>query len=194
LAHHLHAPAQLIEAVRSHVPAIALIREPEGAILSQAVREPGVAIADALASFTRFYSCLMPYRADLVVGEFEQVTGDFGGVIRAVNERFATSFSSFETTPENLEVILDLAGQRSTRIPEWFHALLSFESGLIDFGELSAVRERTCQAEPEEGLESWVPSASRREMKDRLRKRWDDPRLEQSRSRAHEVFERFLAG
>ena len=33
LAHHLHAPAQLIEAARRGVPALVLIREPRGAIL-----------------------------------------------------------------------------------------------------------------------------------------------------------------
>ena len=34
LAHHLHAPAQLIEAARRGIPTMALIREPQGAILS----------------------------------------------------------------------------------------------------------------------------------------------------------------
>src|SRR5690242_11619114 len=34
LAHHLHAPAQLVAAARRGVPALALIREPRGAILS----------------------------------------------------------------------------------------------------------------------------------------------------------------
>src|SRR6266702_5655357 len=38
LAHHLHAPAQLIRAARRGVPALVLIRESQGAILSKLIR------------------------------------------------------------------------------------------------------------------------------------------------------------
>ena len=41
LAHHRHAPAQLIAAARRSIPALLLIREPQGAILSQLIQEPG---------------------------------------------------------------------------------------------------------------------------------------------------------
>lgn len=194
LAHHLHAPAQLKEAARKGVPAIALIREPEGAVLSQVVREPGVAVADALASYTRFYSCLMPYRHDLVVGEFDQVTADLGVVVRSLNDRFATSFSPFEPTPENVKTTLDLVAQRSTRVPEWYHALLSYESGLIDLAELFAVRERAMPADPEPGLETWVPSSTRAQSKALLKERWEDPRLARARTDARDAYDRFLAG
>src|SRR6266487_5999519 len=51
LAHHLHAPAQLIAAARRGVPALVLIREPQGAILSQLVREPDVALRNALVAY-----------------------------------------------------------------------------------------------------------------------------------------------
>jgi hypothetical protein len=194
LAHHLHAPAQLIEAAKRGVPAIALIRDPEGAVLSQVLREPGVAVADALASYTRFYSCLMPHRHDLVVGEFERVTDAFDAVVRAVNDRYATSFAIPGSTQEDRDVTLDLVAQRATSNPEWFHALLSFESGLIDHDGLSAVRERTAQAVPERSLETWGPSESRRALKARLRSRWDEPRLEGSRSRAYDAYRSFVTG
>ena len=58
LAHHLHAPAQLVAAARAGVPALVVIREPQGAILSQLIREPDVALRDALVSYARFYECL----------------------------------------------------------------------------------------------------------------------------------------
>src|SRR5205814_9788870 len=80
LAHHLHAPAQLIEAARRGVPAVALIREPRGAILSQLIREPDVALRNALIAYSRFYEHLLPYRKSFVVGEFKQVTHEFGTV------------------------------------------------------------------------------------------------------------------
>jgi hypothetical protein len=80
LAHHLHAPAQLVEAARAGVPALAVIREPQGAILSQLIREPDVALRDALVAYARFYERLLPYRDRFVVADFEEVTKDFGAV------------------------------------------------------------------------------------------------------------------
>ncbi|MCU1658682.1 MAG: hypothetical protein JWO57_3338, partial [Pseudonocardiales bacterium] len=88
LAHHLHAPAQLIQAARAGVPALLVIREPRGAILSQLVREPAVVMRDAVRAYARFHSCLLPYLDDLVVGNFEEVTQDFGRVIERLNDRF----------------------------------------------------------------------------------------------------------
>src|SRR4029453_17396954 len=41
LAHHLHAPAQIVAAVRWGIPTMLVVRDPRGAVLSQAVREPG---------------------------------------------------------------------------------------------------------------------------------------------------------
>ena len=100
LAHHWHAPAQLIEAAHRKIPALLVIRRPEDAILSQLVREPNVTIHDALVAYSRFYECLLPYRHSFVVGEFEQVTHEFGPVIRKLNARFGTSFAEFVHTDE----------------------------------------------------------------------------------------------
>ena len=60
LAHHLHAPAQLIEAARRGTPTLLLIREPQGAILSQLIREPDVVLRDALFAYARFYEHVLP--------------------------------------------------------------------------------------------------------------------------------------
>src|SRR2546423_5675421 len=132
LAHHLHAPAQLIQAARLDVPALLLIRQPEGAILSQLIREPKVALRDALLAYTRFYSCLLRYRAKFVVGDFEEVTHDFGSVIRRVNARFGTSFAEFEHTDDRVRECLELIKLRGTLSK----TLLGFESGLASLGEL----------------------------------------------------------
>jgi hypothetical protein len=193
VAHHLHAASQLIAAARRGVPAIALIREPKETVLSQVIREPGVTVEDALLSYARFYACLMPYRPCLVVGEFVEVVENFGGVVARVNERFGTSFGVFESTRESRRAVLDLAAQRATRDPGWFHALLSFESGLIGRGELEAARARVRGPERFEPLESWVPSAARGRLKERLKERWADPRLDRSRAGAREIYERFTA-
>jgi hypothetical protein len=63
VAHHLHAPAQLIVAAKMGIPVLALIREPREAILSQLIREPGISLRGALVAYARFYSSLMPQRS-----------------------------------------------------------------------------------------------------------------------------------
>src|SRR5690349_7487722 len=124
MAHHLHAPAQLIEAARRGIPALLVIREPEGAILSQLVREPKVDMRDALSAYARFYDLLVPHRERLQVGEFGQVTSDFGAVIRQLNERFGTRFAPFEHTEASARQAFELIKER----PTLSTAVLGFES------------------------------------------------------------------
>ena len=65
LAHHLHAPAQLIRAARRGVPALVLIRDPEDTILSQVQWEPDISMRAALMTYVRFYRALEPYAGSL---------------------------------------------------------------------------------------------------------------------------------
>ena len=105
LAHHLHAPAQLLQAARNGGwPPLAVIREPQGAILSQLIREPWSGASGCPRSLTpAFYERLLPYRHRFVIADFEQVTKDFGTVIRNVNVRFGTDFAEFVPTEPNVE-------------------------------------------------------------------------------------------
>lgn len=101
VAHHEHAAAQVIAAARARVPAIVLIREPEDAVLSFAVQQPDITLGQALRTYDRFYRPLLPYRDRFVLARFEEVTSDFGAVIRRVNQRFGTDFGVFDHTEEN---------------------------------------------------------------------------------------------
>jgi hypothetical protein len=188
MAHHLHAPAQLIAAAKAHLPTIVVIRHPEGAILSQAVREPGVALRDALWAYERFYSRLLPYRLSYVVADSKQVTTDFASVVRRLNARFGTSFREFEATEENLARCMALMSERS-KLPE---ALLRFESGTASLAEALAAVARPDGVREE--AEAWVPSPERERRKEALRGEWLNPRLEQARARAVAVYERFAGG
>ena len=125
MAHHLHAPAQLIAAAKADIPTLVLIRDPAGVVLSQVIREPGVSIRDALFSYTRFYDKLEPYRSSYVVADFEETTTAFGHVIRRVNERFGTSYAEFDHTDENVARCVELIKER----PKLSPYLLGFESG-----------------------------------------------------------------
>ena len=190
LAHHLHAPAQLVEAARRGVPALLLVREPCGAILSQIVREPGVALRDALVAYIRFHARLVPYLHGMVVADFETVTHDFGAVIHRLNDRFGTDLVEFVPTEENNQECLAFVEQRDSLSP----VLLGFESGTVSKGEarreLQALRER---AAPGEARETWVPSARRQLAKEALAGAWDRPELRALRIRAEQIYWRMRA-
>jgi hypothetical protein len=186
MAHHLHAPAQLIAAAKAHLPTIVVIRDPEGAILSQAVREPGIALRDALWAYERFYARLLPYRSSYVVADSKEVTTDFASVVRRLNARFGTSFREFDPTEENVARCLALMRERS-KLPE---ALLRFESGTASLDEALSAAARAGSDREESG--AWVPSPEREQRKDALRADWLHPRLERSRARARATYESFL--
>lgn len=186
LAHHLHAPAQLIAAARNGVPALAVIREPQGAILSQLIREPDVALRDALVAYARYYECLLPYRDKFVVADFEDVTKDFGAVIRRINVRFGTALAEFEPSEPNVRRCFELIKLRSTLSP----VLLGFESGTVTADELrpevAVLNGRRGQAS-----EAWIPSQDRERSKAALYEQWTQPRLARLRRRARRAYETF---
>jgi hypothetical protein len=171
-----------------------VIREPAGAVLSQVIREPHVAIRDALVSYERFYSRLIPYGRAFVAGEFEDVTTDLAGVIRRVNDRFGTSYAEFQASPENVRRCMQLIADRPTEDPELRALLLGFESGVVSLPELMAGRANTAGASSTRGgsADTWIPSEERRIAKERLRERWEAPGLVGLRERANETFSAFL--
>jgi hypothetical protein len=186
LAHHLHAPAQLVAAARAGVPALAVIREPHGAILSQLIREPDVALRDALIAYARFYERLFPYLTKLVVADFEEITKDFGAVTRRVNERFGTAFAEFEPIEQNVRRCFELIKLRGTLSP----VLLGFESGTVAADELLPEVAALARGTGPAG-EEWIPSAERDRSKAALREEWAQPGLAQLRERAQRVYEMF---
>jgi hypothetical protein len=198
LAHHLHAPAQVIEAVRRGVPTLVVVREPEGAILSQVQWEPDVSLPAALRTYARFYRCLLPYAARITVGEFDEVTNDFGSVIDRLNARYGTSFDRFESTPENRQRCMELMKHRASTDPAWYHAVLSFETGMLSLDELMSRQPKDGESAPEhrsaEALpaDTWIPSADRKEVKRALRARYDAPETAELRRRAESAYTAFL--
>ncbi len=193
LAHHLHAPAQLVEAARRGIPAIALIRDPAGALLSQVIQERDVALSVALLSYSRFYERLMPYRSSLVAGRFDEVTTDMGAVIRRVNARFGTSFVPFEPTAGNVRACLDLVAERPTPIARWSSTLLRWESGMVTKEELRRERAVALLSPSSSTPTAWVPSAERQQAKEALRSEWEHPRLRELRARAERAYQAFAA-
>jgi hypothetical protein len=118
IAHHLHAPAQLIAAVRAGVPALVLVREPHDAVLEFVIAKGYLSIRQALHGYVRFYTPLLPYRDRIVAGPFREVTSDFGAVIARVNAMFGTRFAEFEHTDENVRSsFAAIEADWATRLP-----------------------------------------------------------------------------
>jgi hypothetical protein len=102
IAHGLHVPAQVIRASRWRIPTLVLIRKPKDAVLSFAIRDP-ISFDQALRYYLSFYETVEEYRDAYVLGLFEEVIEDFGEVIRRINHRFGTTFSSFSHDELNVD-------------------------------------------------------------------------------------------
>ena len=105
IAHHLHAPAQVMRAAEFGIPVLVLLRDPVDAALSLVLRDPGYSVEGALRYYVSFYEAVAVYREHFVLGTFEEVTRDYGPVIERVNERFGTSFGVFGHGEQNVEKV-----------------------------------------------------------------------------------------
>ncbi|HLB61582.1 MAG TPA: hypothetical protein VJN50_02420 [Actinomycetota bacterium] len=163
IAHHIHAPAHVIAAVRDRVPAMVLARDPEDAVLEFVIARPYLTPRQALRGFLRFYEPLLPYRGGFVVGDFPQVTTDFGEVVERVNALFGAAFVPFEHTPTNESAC--------------FEAMDRFWRGKVDGETLERIVGR--------------PSSVRDAMKARLEAVYRSPELAALRRRAEDLYRVF---
>ncbi len=122
VGHHLHAPGQIIRAVRLGVPVLLTVRPPEDTVLSLVVREPYVTIPQGLTAYARFHERLLAHRDAMVVADFAEVTAHLDRSIARVNARFGTEFAAFDPTPERTRECFDLIEVRSRR-PPWSGAI-----------------------------------------------------------------------
>lgn len=93
VAHHLHAPAQVILAARRGIPTLVVIRAPEDAVVSFLTRFPNISPYQALRNYIRFYTRIQPYRERYILSVFEEVTSNFDRVVHRINKHFGTDFS-----------------------------------------------------------------------------------------------------
>lgn len=113
IAHHLHAPAQILKAARRGIPTIVTIRNPIDAAASLLSRWPYIAPDQALRSYARFYEKLEPYKDQVVVSPFSQTTGHLDRVFEALNRRFGTDFAVFAHTEDQTRALRDPAALQS---------------------------------------------------------------------------------
>ena len=112
IAHHLHMPAQVMQAARWRIPTLVLIRKPTDAVISLVIREPRVSICQALKHYISFYEKVIGYRDAFVVGYFEEVTQDYGAVLERVNAKFGSHFTPFDHSKDNVNDVFTRIEER----------------------------------------------------------------------------------
>jgi hypothetical protein len=161
LAHHTHAAAQVIVAVRWQIPTMLIVRHPGHVVPSHMARRD-IGPRPPLVAWIRFHERVLPYRDGLVVTPFEEMTTDLGSVIRRVNQRFGTDFGVFENNPESEAAVFDRIEARNRR----------------RFGVGSPEGERSLAR----------PTAEREARKQVLRAAYEAPGLTSLRARAERVY------
>jgi hypothetical protein len=160
VARHLHVPSQIIAGARLGIPTIVLVRDPEEAVLSLSLWTPHVTLEDGLKDYIRFYRRILPYRDRFVVATFQEVSTDFGEVIRRLNERFGSSFQEFQHTEANVASCFKIIEEHDRRTT-------------------GGVVERTVAR----------PSQQREGMKNELRSALRSPKLARRRAEAYDIYE-----
>ncbi len=164
IAHHVHAPANVIAGIRRGLPTLVVVREPEDAVVELVLLKPFLAVAQALRGWVRFHEPLLRYRGRFLVARTDEVIGDLAGVVRRLNERFGTSLRE----PGGAEEVAEAARRG---IGEYWGARQG--PGLPLVGRTDGSEE------------------GRREDRERLRGEYRSRRLETSRARAERLHETF---
>lgn len=95
IAHHTHAPEQIMRAVRLGTPCAVLIRPPLDTAISQVIMSnetvsPGL----VLRAWCRFYRRVSDVRDRVVICEFSDVLADPAIIARRLNQTFGTGFAA----------------------------------------------------------------------------------------------------
>jgi hypothetical protein len=160
IADHRHVPAHVIAATKFGIPTLVLLRDPEETVLSLALWMPHITLKQALRDYVRFYRRIVSYRDSFVVARFDDVTSDFGAVIRQLNARFGTSFEEFQHTSENVARCFEIMEDAKLK-----------KHGSIDETRISR------------------PSGERETMKNEIRAAFRSPRLQRLRVDAYSLYE-----
>jgi hypothetical protein len=124
IAHHTHAPAQVLDAVKKNIPTIVVFRDPDDAVISRMMRDKKLKPAEAYNEYIWFYNSIWGVLDSCVLSNFEQTINCFGETIRAVNKYYNTRFNEFEHSNAEAvkrakELIDELSLQRIGRATQY---------------------------------------------------------------------------
>ncbi len=159
IAHHLHAPAQVLKAIRANLPTLIAIREPAQTVLSLTSRWPYITVQQALRSYIHYYEKLAPHLGSFVLSTFDQTTNHLDEVIRAVNHQFGTSYTPFEHTEENVRALRgsDEESRHKDAQRNKIKAEKSREFETLECRRLLAEAERLYEQMEPYGVGRWPP-------------------------------------
>jgi hypothetical protein len=110
VASHRHSATAVKTALRRQKPVILIVRPPRDTIASGLQYFPDQPPNWSITLYRRFHEDILPLADRCLVATFDDVTADFGAVVRRCNERFGTNFIPFERTDESekaLTLMLD---------------------------------------------------------------------------------------
>ena len=107
IAHHLHIPTQIIQAVQWNIPTLVLIRDPKNAVASMVLRQPNLSVQQGLKNYIFFYESIQSYKSGYIVAIFEDVIRDYSQIINSLNTRFSTKFKLFTHTDITQDKVFD---------------------------------------------------------------------------------------
>lgn len=149
IAHHLHSPAQILEAQRHNIPCLVLIRKPKDAIVSHKAlqaqnrlrgnRGLKITFKTYRHMYINFYSPLLRGTQTYVVAPFDEVVTDYGKSIDRLNKAFETDFQVFNHTDTNVEMVLQKRGYHAgpNEKRQKFKAKFDEEYSILANGRLS---------------------------------------------------------
>lgn len=121
VSHHLHIPAQVIQAARYKIPCLVMVRHPIDAIASLTSRGGMEFTVEgfrwALKDYAYFYESIFRYKEHYVVAEFKEIVTNYPASIQRVNERFGTRFQVPENDSDEAKQVLGTHKYRSSRRP-----------------------------------------------------------------------------
>lgn len=115
IAHHLHAPAQVLRGAALRIPTLVILREPGEAAVSWTIFQPRVSLRQALRNYVHFYEPLWAVRDAIVMVPFQTLITDFSSAMARVNARFGTHFHGYEPTEENQRAIFAMVDELDRR-------------------------------------------------------------------------------
>ncbi|MCA1648556.1 MAG: hypothetical protein LC797_24875 [Chloroflexi bacterium] len=96
---HGHSARFVEQGIRKGLPVVVLLRDPVAAVTSRLHLETMTDSRLLVRAYRRYYSRVAAVRDKVLIAPFDAVVGDFGTVIRACNDVFATNLAIYEKTP-----------------------------------------------------------------------------------------------
>ena len=101
VASHRHSHTAVRTGLKRRLPVIVIIRRPRDTIGSGLQYYPDQPARWAIKLYQRFHEKLLPMADRVLIATFEEVTSDFGEVVRRCNARFGTNFTPYVRTDES---------------------------------------------------------------------------------------------